>query len=449
MSLDGTLGSLKSTSSSTDSTGETVAPFLSTQQRIKAQETLLETLPGNESRLLSPQTAVRKAVADSARDIPFHRASLGEQEIAALAEVVRSGWITMGAKTIEFEERFAAYVGARHAIAVSSGTAALHLGLETVGIQPDDEVLIPTNTFTATGEVVKYLGGRPVLVDIDPVTLNVDPVDVARKVTSRTRAIMPVHLAGQPCDMGEIHALARAHNLHVIEDAAHALPSEYRGTRIGALSELTAFSFYATKTLTTGEGGMITTDNDDYAARLRMMRLHGISGDAWKRYGKNGTWYYEVVEAGYKYNLTDLQSALGLVQLTKCDAMNEARGQVAQRYTAAFREIASLEPPTTRDDRKTSSHLYILRLHLDQLTIDRAGFVAELKKFGVATSVHFIPLHLHPFYQRCYGYRPGDMPVAETEFERYFSLPIYPSMTDAEADYVIAAVADVAERFKR
>ena len=449
MSLDGASGSLKSSSNSADPTGETVAPFLSAQQRIKAQGPLLEMLPENESGLLSSQTALRKAVADGFRDIPFHRASLGEEEIAALADVVRSGWITMGAKTIEFEKQFADYVGARHAIAVSSGTAALHLGLEAVGIKPDDEVLIPTNTFTATGEVVKYLGGRPVLVDIDPVTLNIDPLDAARKLTPRTRAMMPVHLAGQPCDMDDIHALARAHNLHVIEDAAHALPSEYQGTKIGALSELTAFSFYATKTLTTGEGGMLTTDNDDYAARLRMMRLHGISGDAWKRYGKNGTWYYEVVEAGYKYNLTDLQSALGLVQLMKCDAMNEARGQVAERYTAAFREIASLEPPTVREDRKSSSHLYILRLHLDQLTIDRAGFVGELKKFGIATSVHFIPLHLHPFYQRCYGYKRGDMPVAETEFERYFSLPIYPSMTDAEVDYVIAAVADIAERFKR
>ena len=383
------------------------------------------------------------------REIPFHKACLGEEEIAALASVIRSGWITMGPKTIEFEQRFAGYLGARHAIAVSSGTAALHLALDAAGIQPDDEVLIPTNTFTATGEVVKYLGARPVLVDVDAATLNIDPADAARKITSRTRAIMPVHLAGQPCDMDSIHALASAHNLHVIEDAAHALPSEFGGVRIGAISEMTAFSFYATKTLTTGEGGMLTTNNDDYAARLRMMRLHGISGDAWKRYGRNGTWYYEVVEAGYKYNLTDMQSALGLVQLAKCDAMDKMRERIAARYTAAFDEIDSLEPPRVHKNRKTSWHLYILRLHLDQLRIDRAQFIVELKERGVASSVHFIPLHLHPLYQRSYGYRPGDMPVAEEQFERYLSLPIYPGMTDADVDYVISAVSDIADRFRR
>jgi dTDP-4-amino-4,6-dideoxygalactose transaminase len=387
--------------------------------------------------------------AVKAVSIPFHRASLGEEEVEAVAEVIRSGWLTMGTKTREFEEQFATYVGARHAVAVCSGTAALHLTLEAIGLQPGDEVLIPTTTFTSTGEVVKYLGGRPVLVDTDPVTLNIDACAVKRKLTPRTRALIPVHMAGQPCDLDELHAFAREHRLHVIEDAAHALPSEYRRKRVGCLSELTAFSFYATKTLTTGEGGMITTDNENYAARARMMRLHGIAGDAWKRYGKNGSWYYEVMEAGYKYNPTDLQAALGLIQLAKCDAMNEARRRIAERYTAAFRDICTLEPPTAKSDRKTSWHLYILRLHLEQLRFDRNVFINELKEHGIGTSVHFIPLHLHPYYQRAYGYRSGDFPNAETQFQRCLSLPIYPGMTETNVDQVIDTVNQIANRAKR
>jgi len=387
--------------------------------------------------------------AVKAVSIPFHRASLGEEEVEAVAEVIRSGWLTMGTKTREFEKQFATYVGARHAVAVCSGTAALHLTLEAIGLQPGDEVLIPTTTFTSTGEVVKYLGGRPVLVDTDPVTLNIDACAVKRKLTPRTRALIPVHIAGQPCDLDELHAFAREHRLHVIEDAAHALPSEYRGKRVGCLSELTAFSFYATKTLTTGEGGMITTDNENYAARARMMRLHGIAGDAWKRYGKNGSWYYEVMEAGYKYNPTDLQAALGLIQLAKCDAMNEARRRIAERYTAAFRDMRALEPPTVKSDRKTSWHLYILRLHLEQLRFDRNIFIDELKEHGISTSVHFIPLHLHPYYQRAYGYRNGDFPNAETQFQRCLSLPIYPGMTETNVDQVIDTVSEIANRAKR
>jgi perosamine synthetase len=381
--------------------------------------------------------------------IPFHKAAVGEEEVAAVAEVIRSGWLTMGTKTLEFEAKFANYVGAAHAVAVCSGTAALHLALEAIGLQPDDEVLIPTTTFTATGEAVKYLGGRPVLVDIDAISLNMDPSDAKRKITPHTRVLIPVHLAGQPCDMEELRYVANEHKLHIIEDAAHALPSEYRGRRVGTLSELTAFSFYATKTLTTGEGGMITTDNDAYAARMRIMRLHGISSDAWKRYGKNGSWVYEVMEAGFKYNLTDLQAALGLVQLTKCDALHDARRRIAERYSSAFKGISALQPPTTRDDRTTSWHLYILRLRLEQLKIDRKAFIQELKERGIGTSVHFIPLHLHPYYQKAFGYRSGDFPVAEAEFQRCLSLPIYPGMSDEDVEQVIDNVAEVAIQGKR
>ena len=383
------------------------------------------------------------------QEIPFHRAAVGEEEIAAITEVIRSGWLTMGPKTVEFEGRFASYIGAPHAIAVSSGTAALHLALDAVGIQPGDEVLIPATTFTATGEVVKYLGARPVIVDIEPGTMNIDMLDAAAKVNQRTRAILPVHLAGLPCDMNEIQSLARAHRLHVIEDAAHALPSSYHGRAIGNISELTAFSFYATKTLTTGEGGMLTTNDADYAKRIRLMRLHGIAGDAWKRYAHNGSWYYEVVEAGYKYNLTDLQAALGLVQLTKCDALRDARADIAARYNDAFCQIPALELPAAPSDRESSWHLYILRLNLERLKIDRNAFVNELRSRGIGTSVHFIPLNLHPFYQKAYGYGPGDCPVAEAEFARCISLPIYPTMDEAAVRQVIEAVSEVCESAKR
>ena len=381
--------------------------------------------------------------------IPFHRACFGEEEVEAISAVIRSGWITMGPKTLAFEQEFARFVGATHAVAVSSGTAALHLALDAIGIKPGDEVLIPTTTFTATGEVVTYFGAKPVLVDVSPDSMNLNCADAARRVTSRTRAIIPVHFAGQPCDMDEIRALAQRYNLSVVEDAAHAIPAEYGKRRIGGISDLTAFSFYATKTLSTGEGGMITTENEHLAARMRMMRLHGIAGDAWKRYGKGGTWYYEVVEAGYKYNLTDLQAALGLVQLGKCDEMMEARRIVATRYTEAFRDNEALETPKIEENRTSSWHLYVLRLHLGRLTIDRDCFVERLKERGIGVSVHFIPLHLQPYYQSAFGYRAGDFPIAEAQFQRCLSLPIYPDLSDTDLQTVVDAVIDIVNDAKR
>jgi perosamine synthetase len=377
-------------------------------------------------------------------EVPFHRASVGEEEIQAVAEVIRSGWLTMGPKTFEFERQFARYVGARHAVAVSSCTAALHLALDAIGLQPGDEVLIPTTTFTATGEVVAHLGGRPVLTDVDPVTLTLDPEDAARRLTRRTRAIIPVHLAGQPCDMAAIRSLASRHHLHVIEDAAHALPAAYGGTRVGALSELTAFSFYATKTITTGEGGMVTTNSDSHAERMRVMRLHGIGRHAWNRYAAGGCWHYEVLEAGYKFNLTDLQAAMGSVQLSKCDAMFEARRRIAARYSAAFQAVEALDVPTVAQGRTSSWHLYVLRLRLEMLGISRNEFIQALAMRGITASVHFIPLHLHSYYQTAFGYRTGDFTNAEREYARSLSLPIYPSMREEEIEHVIAAVTEVA-----
>jgi dTDP-4-amino-4,6-dideoxygalactose transaminase len=380
--------------------------------------------------------------------IPFHRASLGEEEVEAVAEVIRGGWLTMGPKTFEFENQFAKYVGARHAVAVSTGTAALHLSLEAAGVRAGDEVLLPTTTFTATAEAVTYLGARPVLVDIDPATMNLDPEDAARRITPKTKAIIPVHLGGQPCDMHEIMALAEKYGLRVIEDAAHALPSRYQGRHVGQISEFTCFSFYATKTLTTGEGGMITTDNGAAADRMRLMRLHGIERDAWKRYRGDGSWYYQVLEAGFKYNLTDLQAALGIVQLAKCTAMKEARRAIADRYSKAFSLDNALVTPTVASDRETSWHLYILRLRLDKLRIDRDGFIRELHRKGIGCSVHFIPLHLHPYYQRAFGYRLGDFPRAEAEYRSCLSLPIYPDLNDDMLERVIGAVRDTVDEFR-
>ena len=374
--------------------------------------------------------------------VPFHRASVGEDEVRAVSDVIRSGWMTMGPKTFEFENQFARYVGAEYAVAVSTGTAALHLALEAAGIHAGDEVLVPTTTFTATAEAVIYTGARPVLVDIDPVTMNIDLEDAARRITAKSKAIIPVHLAGQPCDMDEIHELARVHQLRVIEDAAHALPSEYQGRRVGQISEFTCFSFYATKTLTTGEGGMITTNNERAADRMRLMRLHGIERDAWKRYGQGGSWSYQVLEAGFKYNFTDFQAAMGLVQLAKCDDMKDARQKIAGRYSGAFSCCPELATPSVREDRSTSWHLYILRLRIDLLNIGRDAFIEALRHRGVACSVHFIPLHLQPFYSRTFGYRPGDLPVAEKEYRSCLSLPIYPGMTEKEINHVIAVVLD-------
>jgi perosamine synthetase len=380
--------------------------------------------------------------------IPFHRAQVGQEEADAVGKVIQSGWMTMGPKTFEFESEFGKYVGAKHAVAVSTGTAALHLALEAAGIRPGDEVLVPTTTFTASAEAVTYLGARPVLVDIHPLTMNMDVEDAARRVTPKTKAIIPVHLGGQTCDMDEIHALARVHHLRVVEDAAHALPSTYRGRRVGEISEFTCFSFYATKTLTTGEGGMITTDHAEAADRIRLMRLHGIERDAWKRYRGDGSWFYEVLEAGFKYNLTDFQSAIGLVQLSKCDAMRQAREEIAQSYSKAFSSCEELVIPAVLPDRSTSWHLFALRLRLAHLKIDRNGFIETLRQRGVTCSVHFIPLHLQPYYRRTYGYKPGDFPCAEKEYDSCLSLPIYPGMSEAEVNFVIKVVLDAIKEFK-
>lgn len=381
--------------------------------------------------------------------LPFHRASIGPEEISEVIEVLKSGWLTTGPRVSDFEQKFASYVDCKHAVAVSSCTAALQLALDAIGLQPGDEVILPTYTFTATAEVVTYFGATPVLCDSLPGGFNLDAKQVERRITSRTRAVIPVHIAGHPCNLDRIHELAKKTKLHVIEDAAHSLPATYHGRRIGGISELTAFSFYVTKTITTGEGGILTTSNDDYAARARIMRLHGIAGDAWKRYSKAGSWYYEVVAPGYKANMTDIQAALGIVQLEKCDDLWRRRMHIAQRYMEGFSNLEELEMPPLAADSVESWHLFILRLRPEHLDIGRNEFIEELKKRGIGTSVHFIPLHLHPFYALRYGYRRGDFPNAEDAYSRCLSLPIFPGMTEDEIDRVIEAVCSTVAQHTR
>ena len=379
--------------------------------------------------------------------IPFHRPSLGQEEIDAVTEVFASKWLTTGPKTHSFEHEFAAYVGSKYALAVNSCTAALQLALDAIGLRPGDEVLLPSYTFTATAEVVTYFGARPVLCDSLPGGFNIDPQDLAHRITPRTRAIIPVHIAGDPCDLTRLHRLAEQHKLSVIEDAAHALPASYRGKRIGGISEMTAFSFYATKTITTGEGGMLTTNNEEYAGRASTMRLHGISGDAWKRYSRQGSWYYEVLRAGYKLNMSDIQGALGLAQLKKCDEFWIKRQAVAAYYKERLSQIEELElPPEPLADVEQSWHLFIVRIRPELLNIERNAFIEELKRLGIGTSVHFIPLHLHPFYQQTYGYRTGDLPNTEDAYERSISLPIYPDLSVEEIERVADGVEHVVQK---
>ena len=381
--------------------------------------------------------------------LPFHVPDIGDDEIRSVVETLRSGWLTTGAKVKKFEEDFAAYTGTTHAVAVNSGTAALHLALEAIGIKEGDEVIIPTMTFTATAEVVLYFKAKPVLVDCEPDTLNINADEIEEKINAGTKAIIPVHLAGQPCEMQRIMEIAQKYNLKVIEDAAHALPAHYQEKMIGTIGDITCFSFYATKTITTGEGGMATTGNSEWAERMRMMSLHGINHDAWKRYTKEGSWYYEVLYPGFKYNLTDIAAAIGVEQLKKCDRFWEARRRIAAVYDEAFTDLPEIRTPVCRSGRQHAWHLYVIQLNLERLRIDRSGFIEALKEKNIGTSVHFIPLHVHPFYRSTFGYQPEDFPNASAAFERIISLPIYPKMTDADAGCVVDAVRSIVLQYRR
>jgi perosamine synthetase len=426
--------------------------------------------------------------------VPFFRPALHEEEVAEVVATLRSGWLTSGPKVKRFEEEFAAAVGADgkgqraktkahsvHAVAVNSGTAALHLAVEALGLKPGQGVLVPTMTFAATAEVVRYQGAIPILVDCDPLTLNMDLADAESKAQraegrgqrgkgrgqrsevrdQRSEAteivgIMPVHVGGVLMDLGELEQFARQRKLWVVEDAAHAFPAGWRRAadepwqqRSNGAKSVTCYSFYANKTITTGEGGMAVTSNSKLAERMRLMSLHGLSADAWGRYSTNGSWDYKIVAPGYKYNLTDIAAAIGIHQLGRAEAMRREREQIARHYFEALAGVEQIELPPHDDDRIESWHLFAIKLRLKSLTIDRDRFMNELKQAGVGCSVHWRPLHLHPYYQKTFGWRAKDFPVATAQWKRLVSLPIFPGMRDDELEHVVRTVKRICRRYER
>lgn len=377
--------------------------------------------------------------------LPFALPDIGEEEIHEVVACLRSGWVTTGPKTRQFEQEFAAYLGGGvEAISVNSATAGLHLALEALGIGPGDDVIVPTLTFTATAEVVRYLGAQPVFVDSDPRTLCIDPAAIEAAITPRTRAIIPVHYAGLACDMDAILALAARHGLRVVEDAAHAFPTVYKGKLVGTLhSDITVFSFYANKTMTTGEGGMLVTRDQALAKRARIMRIHGISQDAFARYtSRTPAWFYEVVAAGFKYNLTDIASAIGLGQLRKIDAFLARRQQLAARYTSALAGMPLQLPPGAPAGSSHAWHLYVVRL-TDGAHLSRDELIGGLSERGIGTSVHFIPLHRQPFWRDSCALSVEQFPVAEASYHAMLTLPLYTKMTDADQTRVIDALREL------
>jgi dTDP-4-amino-4,6-dideoxygalactose transaminase len=380
--------------------------------------------------------------------LPFSPPAIGEEEIAEVVDTLRSQWITTGPKTKRFETEFAATIGAPRALALNSCTAGLHTALATLGIGPGDEVITTPITFAASVNVIEHVRARPVLVDVEPDTLNIDPAAVAEAITPRTRAILPVHFAGHPADLDALFALADRHQLALVEDAAHALPAAYRGRPIGAGRNPVAFSFYATKNLTTAEGGMLTGD-EDFIDRARVFSLHGMSRDAWKRYDRGGSWRYDILLPGFKYNMTDVQASLGLAQLKKLGGFDARRREIVAQYQEAFGGDDTLECPVERPEVTHAWHLYALRIRPEVLRIDRDRFIEELTRRNIGTSVHFIPIHTHPYYRDTYGYVAEDLPVAFQAFERVISLPLHPRLSDADVGDVILAVLDVANTFRR
>jgi len=380
--------------------------------------------------------------------LSFSPPFLGAEEIAEVVDTLKTDWITTGPKTRQFEAEFAQHIGAPGALAVSSATDAMLVGLAALGVKPGDEVITTAMTFCSTVHVIEHLGARPVLVDVEPDTLCVDPQAVARAVTPRTKGILPVHLYGHPCDMDPLLELAANHQLFVLEDAAHALPARYKGRMVGTLGTLTAFSFYATKNMTTGEGGMLT-GAPDLLAEARMWSLHGMSRDAYKRYSAEGSWFYEVVLPGFKCNMTDIQASLGLQQLRKLERFQARRHEVVDKYNAALGELPELQLPTERQGCQSAWHIYPLRLNLEMLAIGRNQFIEELKARNIGTSVHFIPIHLHPYYRDKYGYEADAFPVCLANYQRLISLPLHPRLSDEDIRDVIEAVGDVVTSHRR
>jgi dTDP-4-amino-4,6-dideoxygalactose transaminase len=370
---------------------------------------------------------------------------IGDGERAEVMDTLNGTWITTGPKTRLLESRLKEYLGAPGLIAFNSCTAGLHVGLVVLGVGPGDEVLVPSLTFCATANVVEHVGARPVLVDVLPDTLTIDPEAVARAITPRTKAIMPVHYAGHPVQLDPLFRLADQHGLQVLEDAAHALPTRYKGRLVGSRNSLAAFSFYATKNLTTAEGGCLTGD-PALLERARIIGHHGMDKEAWKRFDQSGSWYYEVVAPGFKYNLTDLQAAIGLIQLDRLASFQQRRRQVYQAYNERLGKLAAIQIPVETADAESSLHLYVIRLRLERLRIGRNAFIEELKARQIGTSVHYLPVHMQPFYRDKYHYRAEDCPVAADAFSRMLSLPLHPGLSDQDVEDVCEAVADIVRR---
>lgn len=381
------------------------------------------------------------------RFLPFSPPLIGEEEIAEVVDTLRSDWITTGPKTKLFEEKVAGYLGVPGALALNSCTAGLHTALVSLGIKAGDEVITTPMTFAASCNVIEHVGAKPVLVDIQSDTLNIDPRMIERAITPNTRAIIPVHYAGHPVDLDAIGDLANKYKLSIVEDAAHALSAKYKGKYIGSHGNPAAFSFYATKNLTTGEGGMLT-GSGDFIERARIVSLHGMSKDAWKRYDQYGAWYYDIVMPGFKYNMTDIQASIGLCQLKKLSEFQLRRQQIVKKYNEAFSQSDSLQVPVEHSNVEHAWHLYVLRINENSLSIDRDRMVQELKQRNIGTSVHFIPLYMHSYYKNKYSFKADDFPVATENFKRIISLPLNPRLTDRDVDDVIEVVLDVVKQFR-
>jgi perosamine synthetase len=374
--------------------------------------------------------------------IPYGRQSIDEDDIKAVVEVLRSDWLTTGPKVVEFEQAFAENVGAKEAVAVCNGTAALHAAMYALEIGPGDEVIVPAMTFASTANCIVFQGGTPVFSDVDPGTLLIDPASVEAHITQRTKAIIAVDFAGQPCDYDSLRALANRHRLTLVADACHSLGGNYKGFPVGCLAKLNTFSFHPVKHITTGEGGMITTDNPKLAKRMRVFRNHGITTDHRQREAL-GSWFYEMIDLGYNYRLTDFQCALGISQLNKLSSWVARRQEIARRYDTAFADVSEIEPLDVRNDLTHAYHLYVVRHNLEKLRVERAEIFAAIRAAGIGVNVHYIPVHLHPFYRNRFSTGPGMCPVAETTYERLLSLPLYHGMTDDDVDTVIQSVSNV------
>ncbi len=383
--------------------------------------------------------------------LPIAVPDLGARERELVLQALDSGWITTGPRGFELGSRVAAIAGAKHAVVVNSATGALHLALEALGVGPGDEVITTPYTFVATVNVIEHVRARPVLVDVESDTLCLDPRRVEAAITPRTRVILSVDYAGQPCDYDALRALAAPRGIRIVDDAAHALGAASHGRPVGsaALADVTAFSFYATKNLTTGEGGAAVTDDDTLAERIRLLSLHGMDRDAWKRYGASGSWFYEVTAPGWQYNLSDLLAAIGVAQLERFEATQQRRHALVARYRAGLAGVPEVRLPVTRPGMTHAWHLFTIALELERLTIDRARFIEELRAENIGTSVHFIPIHFHPYFRAGLGLAEGAFPVAEDAYRRAITLPLFARMSDRDVDDVVAAVRRIATAFRR